>query len=64
MLVDVEHPKCGTVRMIGDPVKLTPRPAPGFAPPPLLGQHTAEVLRDLLGYDQETVAALKAKGVV
>jgi crotonobetainyl-CoA:carnitine CoA-transferase CaiB-like acyl-CoA transferase len=50
--------------MIGDPVKLTPKPAPVFAPPPLLGQHTAEVLGELLGYDEARVAELKAKGVV
>ena len=64
MLVEVEHPQCGTVKMIGDPVKLTPKPAPGFAPPPLHGQHTAEVLGGLLGYDAERIAALKAKGVI
>jgi crotonobetainyl-CoA:carnitine CoA-transferase CaiB-like acyl-CoA transferase len=45
-------------------VKLTPKPAPGIAPPPLLGQHTAEVLGGLLGYDAERIAALKTKGVV
>jgi crotonobetainyl-CoA:carnitine CoA-transferase CaiB-like acyl-CoA transferase len=64
MLVTCEHPKCGTLKMIGDPVKLTPKPAPGITPPPLLGQHTAEVLGELLGYDAAQVAALKAKGVV
>ena len=64
MVVDVEHPKCGTLKMIGDPVKLTPRPTPVFAPPPLLGQHTAEVLGELLGYDAARVGELRAKGVV
>lgn len=64
MVVEVEHPRGGTVRMIGDPVKLSPRPAPGFAPSPLLGQHTAEVLTELLGYDAERIAALRDRGVV
>ena len=64
MLVTCEHPKCGTVKMIGDPVKLTPRPAPRISPPPLLGEHTAQILGELLGYDAARVAELKAKGVV
>ncbi|MBI5500018.1 MAG: CoA transferase [Deltaproteobacteria bacterium] len=64
MVVNVEHPRCGTLKMVGDPVKLTPKPAPGISPPPMLGQHTAEVLRGLLGYDDARIAELKSKGVV
>jgi crotonobetainyl-CoA:carnitine CoA-transferase CaiB-like acyl-CoA transferase len=50
--------------MPGNPVKLSAQEARAFTAPPLLGQHTQEVLRDVAGYDADRVATLAAAGVV
>ena len=64
MLVAVEHPTAGTVRMAGIPVKLSATPASIRLSPPLLGQHTEEVLSSWLGMPKKEIAELKRKGVV
>ena len=52
MLVEVEHPTCGKFKMIGNPVKVA-GVKDEFRPPPLLGEHTDEVLEKLLGGKKE-----------
>jgi crotonobetainyl-CoA:carnitine CoA-transferase CaiB-like acyl-CoA transferase len=47
MIVEVEHPRAGSVRVLGIPVKFSATPGLIRRPAPLLGQHTAEVLADL-----------------
>ncbi len=47
MVVERPHPKLGTVKMTGVPVKLSDTPGEAGAAPPLLGQHTEEILREL-----------------
>jgi crotonobetainyl-CoA:carnitine CoA-transferase CaiB-like acyl-CoA transferase len=64
MLVEVDHPTAGTVRMAGIPVKFSVTPASVRLPPPLLGQHTEEVLSSWLGMRIEEVNELKRKSVV
>lgn len=63
MVVTAEHPTAGTVRMTGSPIKLSRYTATVRRPPPELGEHTEEVLREL-GYTAEDVAALRDAGVV
>lgn len=63
MVVTVPHPVSGTFRMLGNPIKMPGRD-PAYAAPPLLGQHTQEVLSGLLGYAQEKIAALRSEGVI
>ena len=55
MTVQAEHPKCGTIRMAGPPVKYSRTPLAVRRPPPILGEHTTEVLRDVLQLTEEQI---------
>ena len=59
MVVTVPHPTAGTLRMLGTPFKLSETPTKAPTAPPLLGEHTEAVLRDLLGMDDASLARLK-----
>jgi crotonobetainyl-CoA:carnitine CoA-transferase CaiB-like acyl-CoA transferase len=48
MVVSLDHPKAGSIRVTGVPIKLSTTPGAVTAPPPLLGEHTAQVLTDWL----------------
>jgi formyl-CoA transferase/CoA:oxalate CoA-transferase len=63
MAVTVEHPVLGPIRQVGLPMKLSVTPGSIRTAPPLLGEHTDEILTEL-GYDAATVADLRARGVV
>lgn len=64
MVVEVAHPSGGSVRMPGNPVKLSETHEETYSPPPLLGQHTHEVLRTLLGKRDFEVGDLRERGVI
>jgi formyl-CoA transferase len=61
--VDVEHPKMGKMKLIGNAVDMSRTPPSIDRPPPMLGEHTAEVLT-ALGYDGQAIAELQAKGAI
>ena len=63
MAVELEHPKSGSIRNIGVPVKLSDTPGSVRTPAPLLGQHSDEVLAQY-GYAEGDVAAFKDAGVL
>ena len=63
MIVDVDYPTRGTYQTVGCPVKLSESPA-NVTRPPLLGEHTAEVLGQLCGVDADEVQRLRDDGVV
>lgn len=63
MVQEIDHPKVGRMRMMGIPVKLSDSPGDIRLPPPLLGEHTEEVLADL-GYSAEDIQQMRADGVV
>lgn len=63
-LQTVEHPEAGTLRLVGPAVEFSAAPAVIRRPPPLLGQHTDEILRDVAGCSPEQIAALRDRGVV
>ncbi len=65
MVIEMDHPATGgPVRLIANPVKLSATPPDYRIPPPSLGAHTEQVLRELLGLGAERIAELRAKGVV
>src|SRR5207247_10188147 len=59
----MDHPKAGAVELVGPPFELEGATLGASPPPPLLGQHTAEVLREL-GVDDERLASLEERGVI
>ncbi|MDZ4400446.1 CoA transferase [Hydrogenophaga sp.] len=64
VLQQVPHTLSGTMPFIGNPLKFSDTPVTYHRGPPLLGEHTAEVLRELLDMDDPTIAALQKQGVV
>ena len=63
-LVESTHPVAGTIRMAGPPVRFSETPGSVRSPAPLLGEHTAEVLRGRLGIDDAEIARLEERGVI
>jgi crotonobetainyl-CoA:carnitine CoA-transferase CaiB-like acyl-CoA transferase len=64
MLVELPHPQVGTYRTTGLPVKLTGTPGAITRRPPLLGEHTDEVLADDAGLSAPELASLRERGVI
>lgn len=63
MLVEVEHPTIGQLKMVGLPYKLSGTPLGIYRHPPLLGEHTDEVLGEL-GYSPAEIEDLRARGII
>lgn len=64
MVIEVDHLDCGPMQLVNTPMKFS-ESQPGLrTPPPSLGQHTDEVLKDHLGLDEAEILLLKVKGVV
>lgn len=66
MCVQVEHPLAATgkVKLVANPVRFSATPINGYAPPPMLGQHTREILQDVLGMDAASIDALREKRAI
>lgn len=62
MVVDVNHPKLGSFKTIGNPIKMGQEEH--FDPPPMLGEHTREILSDLLGMNDTEIDKLHEDGVI
>jgi len=63
MVVEVDHPTVGPFKMTGIPYKLSETPGKIKSPPPLLGQHTDQVLKSL-GYSEEQVKSMRQNGAI
>ena len=61
MIIELEHPVAGHLKMAGVPVKMSRTPGAVERPAPLLGQHTAELLKEVLGWDEAKTAAFFAE---
>jgi len=64
MITEVEHPRAGRVKITDTPIKLSLTPGRVETASPLLGQHTEEILNELLGFSKEDIKSLKKEGVV
>ncbi|MGW1718322.1 CaiB/BaiF CoA transferase family protein [Streptomyces sp. NPDC002156] len=65
MLVEVEDPVSGRhLPMLANPIRLTGTPVEGYVAPPALGEHTAEVLGEVVGVTEGQLAELRGRGVV
>ena len=64
MVDEWDHPLRPGLRLVANPAKLSVTPVRKDLPPPLLGQHTREVLADLLGLDAGQMDALARDGVI
>jgi formyl-CoA transferase/CoA:oxalate CoA-transferase len=64
VVTEVQHPMLGTIPMVNRPIRYADEVQAPVASPPVLGQHTDEVLRDMLGLDEDRIAELRNNGAV
>jgi crotonobetainyl-CoA:carnitine CoA-transferase CaiB-like acyl-CoA transferase len=64
MRIDLPHPSAGTVPLVASPMRFSATPVEHRLPPPTLGQHTEEVLHEVLGFDEKRIRALREARVV
>jgi len=64
MVQSWEHPHSANIELVASPIKLSETPVQKKNPPPLLGQHTNEVLRELLQMDDSQIAELKSNQII
>jgi len=64
MIAEVPHPTIGNLRLTGIPIKYSETPGLIRFPPPLLGEHTREVLAEALGYSSDRIETLETEGVI
>ena len=63
MIVETAHPQVDTVPLVGSPLKLSATPVEPPRAPPMLGEHTFDVLREA-GFSEDEIATLRANGAV
>ena len=63
MAVEMPHPQSGSVKLVAAPAKMSQTPVTYRRPPPVRGEHTVEVLRDLLGLQDDEIARLRTDGI-
>ena len=63
-VVDFEHPQHGNIQVVGVPVRLSETPGQVRLPAPEFGQHTEEILTELLDYDWDEISALREREVI
>lgn len=63
MILTLEHPLGGQIKLVGNPIKMPSVPADDFTPPPTLDQHRHQILSGLLGYSDEKIKRLHDEAV-
>jgi formyl-CoA transferase len=64
MIREMEHPVAGKMKVIGSPINLSETPAEVRSPAPLLGQHSADILRNVLNYSEDQIESLKKEKII
>jgi crotonobetainyl-CoA:carnitine CoA-transferase CaiB-like acyl-CoA transferase len=64
MSVEVDHPLSGPTRLLRNPVRMSETPLEKYEPPPILGQHTNEVLTNRLGLSEQEIEELRRNSVI
>ncbi|PMS20400.1 CoA transferase [Trinickia dabaoshanensis] len=64
MRVEVPHPSGATAPLVRNPIRMSATPPEVRSAPPTLGEHTDTVLKEVLGYDDAAIAALRGKSVI
>lgn len=64
MVIDIGHEACGPIKVVNSPIKFSGTRPSIHSAPPMLGQHTEEVLKEHLGFTGFDLSALKEQGVI
>ncbi|SEK20375.1 Crotonobetainyl-CoA:carnitine CoA-transferase CaiB [Kosakonia sacchari] len=64
LVKQIQHPRAGAISIVPQPVKMSGAPGEPALIPPVLGEHTLTVLREVLGMDEATLAQLQTQGVI
>lgn len=64
MVLSIPHPTAGLLRLVGTPIRFGGAPGSIDLPPPLLGEHSDEILGKLLGYSSHEIADLRRDGII
>lgn len=64
MLIEIDSPHTGKLKDVGNPIKVSGVDEEIFNPPPLLGEHTEMILKNMLGHSAEKIAELKEKAII
>ncbi|MBN1827815.1 MAG: CoA transferase [Deltaproteobacteria bacterium] len=64
MLVDIDQPRAGRMRIVGSPIYLSETPGEVYAPAPLLGEHSEWILTELLGYEADEIEIFKNENII
>ena len=64
MVLEIDHPKAGKIKQLGNPIKFSETPIKIKTPPPMLGQHTEEILINLLNYSKDEIERLRKREVL
>jgi formyl-CoA transferase len=62
--LNMPHPTAGSMKLVASPMRLSKTPVTMRMPPPLLGEHTEEILSATLHYTYEQIAQLRSKGII
>jgi crotonobetainyl-CoA:carnitine CoA-transferase CaiB-like acyl-CoA transferase len=62
--MELPHPTAGKVSLVRSPMRFSETPVQHDVPPPTLGQHTEQVLRELLGKNEAEIARLRSDAII